>query len=360
MMFSLRCKCKACLRRSLWVRRCSATRRRSSLPAPLPDVKSTRREAAAICSSTDLLSIHGPYLHFTGEIRGCPAHFASSPSEPPRGLSMRVWQHLPFGIDSSELVTDWIYASGAGRCSLESGQFSTTATRMVKGLYNPKLRFPRIPCSDGAGEIMAVGPGVSSWKLGDRVAGIFMQNWIDGPPTREKVRGALGGDIDGMLAEHIVLSEKGLVAIPAHLTHEEASTLPCAAVTAWNALTAAHLKPGSTVLVQGTGTVSCLAQSARMMGARVLGISGSTGKKLERALCDRLRCGPQLSRDAWSGIAGAAGNRRRSVDLAVEVVVQVRCRVRSVRCGWRNHLVANGVLTGTPEEMPLMLSCISR
>ena len=83
---------------------------------------------------------------------------------------------------------------------------------MVKGLYNPKLKLPRIPCSDGAGEVAAVGEGVTAWKPGDRVAGIFMQNWLDGPLTPAKARGALGGDIDGMLAEYVVLKETGLVA----------------------------------------------------------------------------------------------------------------------------------------------------
>ena len=73
---------------------------------------------------------------------------------------------------------------------------------------------PRIPCSDGAGEVVAVGEGVTAWKPGDRVAGIFMQNWIDGPPTPAKAKGALGGDIDGMLAESVVLNEAGLVADP--------------------------------------------------------------------------------------------------------------------------------------------------
>ena len=85
---------------------------------------------------------------------------------------------------------------------------------VVKGLYNPKMKLPRIPCSDAAGEVVAVGAGVTAWKPGDRVAGIFMQNWLDGPLTRSKARGALGGDIDGVLADYVVLKEQGLVAIP--------------------------------------------------------------------------------------------------------------------------------------------------
>ena len=107
---------------------------------------------------------------------------------------------------------------------------------MVKGLYNPKMQLPRIPCSDGAGEVVEVGAVVTAWKPGDRVAGIFMQNWLDGPLTAARAKGALGGDIDGMLADYVVLKEDGLVAIPDHLSFQEAATLPCAAVTAWNAL----------------------------------------------------------------------------------------------------------------------------
>ena len=138
---------------------------------------------------------------------------------------------------------------------------------MVKGAYNPKLRLPRIPCSDGAGEVSAIGEGVITWKPGDRVCASFFQNWLDGPPTPAKVKGALGGDIDGTLAEYMLLKETGLVHIPDHLSFEEAATLPCAAVTAWRALNSADLQPNSTVLIQGTGGVSIFAlQFARLKG----------------------------------------------------------------------------------------------
>ncbi len=145
------------------------------------------------------------------------------------------------------------------------------------------MKLPRIPCSDGAGEVVAVGTGVTAWKPGDRVAGIFMQNWLDGLLTAIRARGALGGDIDGTLTDFMVLKENGLVAIPAHLSFQEAATLPCAGVTAWNALAAGDIKPGATVLVQGTGGVSTFAlQFARLRGARVIGVSSSY-EKLERA-----------------------------------------------------------------------------
>jgi NADPH:quinone reductase-like Zn-dependent oxidoreductase len=154
---------------------------------------------------------------------------------------------------------------------------------IIKGQYNPKMRLPRVPCSDGAGEVVAVGEGVTAWKPGDRVAGIFMQNWQEGPLTPQRARGALGGDVDGMMADYVILKETGLVSIPEHLSYQEAATLPCAALTAWNALAAGELKPGGTVLIQGTGGVSIFAlQFARLKGARVLGISSSY-EKLERA-----------------------------------------------------------------------------
>lgn len=154
---------------------------------------------------------------------------------------------------------------------------------MVKGLYNPHLSLPVIPCSDGAGEVVSVGEGVTRVKPGDRVAGIFMQKWLSGNLTTEAVKSALGGEVDGMLAEYVVLPEDGVVHIPSHLSDTEAATLPCAAVTAWHALIEGGLKPGETVLLMGTGGVSLFAlQFAVMAGARVI-ITSSSDEKLERA-----------------------------------------------------------------------------
>ncbi len=107
---------------------------------------------------------------------------------------------------------------------------------MVTGVYNPKMALPRIPCSDGAGEVVAIGEGVSRVQVGDRVCGIFMQRWLDGPLTAERSKAALGGDVNGMLAEYALLNQDGVVHFPEHLSYEEAATLPCAGVTAWNAL----------------------------------------------------------------------------------------------------------------------------
>ena len=234
---------------------------------------------------------------------------------------MRAWQISAFGIDSLEFVERPTPAPGPGEVlvGVRAVSINYRDLRMIKGLYNPKMKLPRIPCSDGAGEVVAVGAGVTAWKPGDRVAGIFMQNWLDGPLTHVRSRGALGGDIDGTLTDFMVVKENGLVAIPAHLSFQEAATLPCAGVTAWNALTAGDVKPGSTVLVQGTGGVSTFAlQFARLRGARVIGVSSSY-EKLERASSMGLDAGlnykdnPEWDRWAMDQTDG------EGVDLVVEV-----------------------------------------
>ncbi len=154
---------------------------------------------------------------------------------------------------------------------------------LSKGVYNPRLRLPLIPLSDGAGEVAVTGAGATRFKPGDRVAATFMPAWVGGHIDDSKARSALGGEADGVLAEEVVLPEEGLVHIPEHLSFEEAATLPCAAVTAWHALVVGGtIKPGDTVLTQGTGGVSIFAlQFARMAGARVIATS-SHDAKLER------------------------------------------------------------------------------
>ena len=199
---------------------------------------------------------------------------------------MKAYRVAQFGFEHMELVDLAMPRPGPGQVlvRVEAVSLNYRDLLVVRGMYNPKMRLPRIPCSDGAGEIVEAGAGVAGFKAGDRVAGIFMQRWLEGALTAEKSHQALGGDVDGMLAEYVVLDAGGVVRVPAHLSYTEASTLPCAAVTAWHALAhAAKVKPGETVLTQGTGGVSMFAlQFARMMGARVLGTS-SSNEKIGRA-----------------------------------------------------------------------------
>jgi NADPH:quinone reductase-like Zn-dependent oxidoreductase len=155
---------------------------------------------------------------------------------------------------------------------------------MAKGEYNPRQPLPLIPCSDGAGEVIAVGPEVTQVKVGDRVASLVVQEWLCGAPCKDHHRSTLGGPLDGTLSEQRIFPESSVIKIPDYLTYEEASTLPCAAITAWRSLFVEyHLKAGETVLLQGTGGVSLFAlQFAKMAGARVVIIS-SSDEKLERA-----------------------------------------------------------------------------
>ncbi len=154
---------------------------------------------------------------------------------------------------------------------------------VTKGAYNPRQRLPLVPCSDGAGEVVAVGSEVKDFKTGDRVASCFFQNWTDGDMTDAQARSSLGSPTDGMLREYAVLEEEGVVHTPPHLTDEEAACLPCAGLTAWNALVeASRTKAGDSILVQGTGGVAIFAlQFAQMMGASVIATS-SSDEKLER------------------------------------------------------------------------------
>ena len=270
---------------------------------------------------------------------------------------MRAWQVSAFGIDSLEFVERPTPVPGPGEVlvGVRAVSLNYRDLLMVKGLYNPKMRLPRIPCSDGAGEVVAVGPGVTEWKPGDRVTGIFMQHWLDGPLTAAKARGALGGDIDGMLADYVLLSEDGLVALPEHLSFQEAATLPCAAVTAWNALAAGEIRPGNTVLIQGTGGVSIFAlQFARLKGARVLGISSSF-EKLERASAMGLDAGMNYrDNPEWERWAGDQTNGE-GVDLVVEVGGSgtLAHSLRAIRPG--GMIAQVGVLAHGEDPFPIPL-----
>ncbi|NYF88509.1 NAD(P)-dependent alcohol dehydrogenase [Tunturiibacter empetritectus] len=234
---------------------------------------------------------------------------------------------------------------------------------MVKGLYNPKMALPRIPCSDGAGEVVATGEGVTHVEAGDRVCGIFMQRWLDGPLTADKSKAALGGDVDGMLTEYALLDHEGVVRFPEHLTYEEASTLPCAGVTAWNALHHAGdptnpTHPGETVVIQGTGGVSIFAlQFAKLLGARVLGTSSSE-EKLSRARSLGLDEGYNYKlRPDWSKwVTEATANKGADRIIEVGGGGTFGQSLRAARVG--GTIAQIGVLSGAATPDPVALTPI--
>ncbi|MBM0744207.1 NAD(P)-dependent alcohol dehydrogenase [Phormidium sp. CLA17] len=223
---------------------------------------------------------------------------------------------------------------------------------VAKATYGAKQTEPIAPLSDGAGEVVAVGEGVTRVQVGDRVAGIFMQQFIAGELTAEKAQSALGGAIEGVLAEYKVFDQAGVVKIPNHLSYEEAATLPCAAVTAWNALvTKGQLKAGDTVLLLGTGGVSIFAlQFAKLMGARVI-ITSSSDEKLARAKQLGADDGinyvttPDWEKQVWKL------TQERGVDHVVEVggAGTFAQSLRSVRYGGKIELI--GVLTGLAGDI---------
>lgn len=211
---------------------------------------------------------------------------------------------------------------------------------------------PLVPLSDGAGEVVAVGDSVTRFKVGDPVAGCFFQEWIGGDLTDAQIGSALGGAIDGVLAERVALNENGLVSIPASLNFEQAATLPCAAVTAWQALTLGNLQAGQTVLMLGTGGVSVFAlQFAKAFGARTI-ITSSSDEKLEKAKSlgadetINYRATPDWEQEVLRLTDG------KGVDNVVEVggAGTLEKSMTSAKVSGRVSLI--GVLTGMPEQNP--------
>ncbi len=150
--------------------------------------------------------------------------------------------------------------------------------------YMPTLALPYVPASDACGEVVEVGEAVTRFKVGDRVMPIYTQGWHDGLPTLElRTKRTLGAPLAGVLQEYIAVPAEDAVSVPAHLSDGEAATLPIAALTAWSTLQEGGVKPGDTVLVQGTGGVALFAlQFAKLAGARVIALS-SSDEKLKRA-----------------------------------------------------------------------------
>jgi len=271
-----------------------------------------------------------------------------------------------FGLDALRFEDRPSPVPGAGQVlvGVRAVSLNYRDLLVARGQYNPKMPLPRVPCSDCAGEVLAVGDGVASVRVGDRVCGTFFQDWDAGEQTDATAKSALGGAIDGVLAKQVVLNEHGVIPFPAHFSFEEAATLPCAGVTAWNAVAGwgrDFSVGGKTVLVQGTGGVSMFAlQFAKAHGAKVLATSGSD-EKLAKAVALGADAGVNYKTTpdwaAWAkSMTGGVG-----VDLVVEVggAGTLEQSVKAVRPGGRIALI--GVLAGgsTFNPLPMMMKGVT-
>lgn len=269
---------------------------------------------------------------------------------------MKAYEIQEFGIDNLTLVEKErpVPKEHEVLVRFHAASLNYRDLMMVRGLYNPNLKRPLVPLSDGAGEIVEVGENVTRWKAGDRVMPIFMQGWIDGEIGYKKAKTALGGDLDGCLREYGAFDENGLVKIPGHLTYREAATLPCAAVTAWNSLmVSGNLQKGETVLLLGTGGVSIFAlQFAEQIGAETI-ITSSSDEKLGRAdiLGANHLINYQVTPD-WDD-AVSIFTARTGVDHVVEVggAGTLQRSLNAVKMG--GHISVIGVLAAQGEFNPI-------
>lgn len=212
---------------------------------------------------------------------------------------------------------------------------------------------PLIPLSDGAGVVAELGAGVTRVKKGDLVCPIFAQSWISGPMKEDHRAGMLGGPLDGVMQETMVLSEQGVVRAPSHFTALDAATLPCAALTAWNAIVGSGVKAGDVMVTQGTGGVSLFAvMFAKLLGAVAI-ITSSSDEKLLRAKALGADIGinyktyPQWHREVRKAIGG------RGADLIIELggAASLDESLRAVRTS--GTLAMIGVLSGVTAELNL-------
>jgi NADPH:quinone reductase-like Zn-dependent oxidoreductase len=270
---------------------------------------------------------------------------------------MRVWELTGAGLDQLKLAERPEAEPGEGDVvvRVRAASLNYRDWMIASGTYRTAARYPIVPLSDGAGEIVAVGRKVTRWRPGDRVVTSFFSDWVDGAQTPAGAASALGGAVDGVLAERVVLPAHGVARTPEPLSDIEAATLPCAALTAWHALFegSAPLRPGQTVLLQGTGGVSVFGlQLAKLGGARAI-VTSSSDAKLARAR--------ELGADATVNYVAEPEWDRRVRELTagegVDHVLEVGGKdtlsraLASLRYGGQVHLI--GGVSGFATELPL-------
>ncbi|UJR86631.1 zinc-dependent alcohol dehydrogenase family protein [Sandaracinus amylolyticus] len=262
-----------------------------------------------------------------------------------------------FGLERLVLATEDDPTPGPGEVIVRTRAVSLNYRDLLvlKGSYDPRLALPHVPCSDVCGEVIAVGPGATRVKVGDRVIGAFAQTWVAGKPTHARLRSALGGAVRGVLSTEVRLRDEGVVIAPAHLSDVEAAALPCAYVTAWHALVDhGRIAAGETVLVQGTGGVSIAAlQIAKLFGARVIATSSQPHKR-ERVLA----IGASDAIDYASDREWGKTVRQRTGGIGVDHVVEVggagtmAQSLRAVTSGGSVYVI--GVLAGGAETLSVL------
>lgn len=261
---------------------------------------------------------------------------------------MKVWANQDaFGIENLKEVERATPKPGAGEIVVDMKASSLNYRDLLTVIMGAGSAPPLVPFSDGAGVVSAIGTGVTRVKVGDRVCPLFFQSWLEGPVKAESRNKPLGGPLDGVLQQHMLLIEDGVSKIPDYMSFEEASTLPCAGLTAWRGITVeAPVGPGDTILVQGTGGVSIYAlQFAKARGATVIATS-SSDEKLERAKklgADHLinyKTNPEWGKEALKLTGG------KGVDVVVEVGGDntLAKSLEAVRVG--GSIVVIGVLGG--------------
>jgi NADPH:quinone reductase-like Zn-dependent oxidoreductase len=263
-----------------------------------------------------------------------------------------------FGLKNLRLRERELPAPGPGEVlvRLRAASLNYRDLLMVRGHYNPKQPLPLVPGSDGLGEVIATGPGVSTPKIGDRVATLFSQSWLAGALRREHRASTLGGPLPGTLREYGIFRAEGLASVPEHMSDFEAACLPCAALTAWSALvTHGQLRAGQKVLVIGTGGVALFAiQIAALHGAEIILVS-RTQEKLQRARAAfpqaHLQTICSIEEPAWGLKARELAG---GIDIAIELggAGTLAKTLSAMNPGGQVSLI--GVLAGTQAPLDLL------
>ncbi len=283
---------------------------------------------------------------------------------------MKSWLLENTGRESLRLVNMSEPKPGPGQILVQTTAVSLNFRDklIIEGSYPLPLTYPLVPGSDLAGKVIALGSGVSRFKVGDQVVSLFRPKWLRGVPSREAARETLGGSLPGVLAEYVLLSEQGALAYPGYLTPAEASTLPVAALTAWVALfTHGNLKPGETVLLQGSGGVSLFAlQLAVAHGARVFVTSRSPGKIARLKQLGAAEVVDTSANAAWDEVALRLTNGK-GADHILDVLGGDAVPMSIQAAAWGGHSIPtmmgktlrlHGVSVGSRRDMEQLLAFV--